>query len=199
MRVLLVMLLALVGVLGWEWYDWRPPEPPPVEAPREAAPVLPPKGVVGELPELERYAVVAERPVFNEDRRPSKGEPSTTEEPPPEEPSPPPQYDLTAVLITPGSKTAWLKRPGEPLSERVLEGDQIEGWTLAQIREDRILLERQGEKNTLVLRDFSNKGAVSPPSRGGAVPAPRRPPDAERTPRPPRTSERPRRPEKVAN
>ncbi len=199
MRALVGIALVLAGLLGWEWYGWRPPQPPSVEAPRDTPPGPPPKVVVAELPEPERYAVVAERPVFNEDRRPSKGEPVVKEEPTPEEPAPLPQYDLTAILLTPAGKTAWVKKPGETGTERVIEGDQLEGWTVAQIREDRIILERQGEKNTLVLRDFSKTSALAPAPAGAGAKAPRRPPNAQVPPSPPRTTERPRRPEKVAN
>lgn len=199
MKPLAWVALVLGVILAWEWYSWQPPKPPVVEVSGEKSPDAPPEVVLAELPEPEHYGVVAERPIFTQDRRPPKGEPTAKEEPVTEEPTPLPDFDLTAILLTPAGKTAWLKKPGGMGIERLLEGDQLEGWTLSQIREDRVILERQGEKNTLVLRDFSNKKVGTPQAARGAVKQPQRSPGAQRPPIQPRATERPKRPDKVAN
>lgn len=199
MKVLVGLATVLAGLLAWEWHSWQPPTPPTQEARGDQPPASPPQVVVAQLPEPEHYLGVGERPIFTQDRRPAKGEPPVKEEPATEEPTPLPDLDLTAIMLTPASRMAWVKKPGAVGTERLLEGDQIEGWTLTQIREDRITLERQGEKNTLVLRDYSSKKVGAPQVARGAVKQPPRSPGAQRPPVQPRATERPKRPDKVAN
>jgi general secretion pathway protein N len=128
----------------------------------------------------DSYASIIERPLFRPDRKP---------EPPPE--ALPKQesaaerqaldtIDLTAVLISPSAVSAWVTDPGKPRPQRLRIGDEFKGWAVREILEDRVVLERQGERNALVLRDYSKMPppAASPP---GSSPAAQR-----RQPRPPR-------------
>jgi len=198
--VLGIVAAVLALVLALEWYDWSPPQPLKVPDASDTPPETPPRAVVADLPDVDHYSVVAERPIFAEDRRPAKGDVAVKEEPPPEEPTPAPEYDLTAIVLTPTIKTALVKKAGDGTVERVLEGDVLEGWTLAQIREDRIILERQGEKNTLVLRDFPAKGSTAKAPAGGASKQPQRSPGAQRPPgmpRPPAPQRPPERPKRA--
>lgn len=161
------LVLLLGGVLLVQWLPWRPHQPDIrlesgelTEA--EAAPPVAPR-LPDELPDIDHYAVIAERPLFVSDRRPPSGE--TESEAPEEEPPAKLEYDLTAVVMSPEGKTALLQKPGEKKVERALEGDLLDGWTLTQILEDRVVLERQGEKNSIVLRDFSEKQAAPEPKQ----------------------------------
>ena len=181
-RILSVLTLLLAAGLLFEWYAWRPADPVRSagsgEQTSSASSDTLPKATVAEIPDPDHYAVVAERPLFVEDRRP-QGADGPAEVAPPEEASARPEYDLSAVVMTPAGRTALLVKSGAQAAERVVEGDTLDGWTLAQIRDDRVILERQGEKNTIMLRDFSEKQSPSPPNRGSAN-VPPRPRGAER-------------------
>jgi hypothetical protein len=172
-------VLLLFGFLILLWKDW--PQPlsqagfgdesagaagTQIEsAPDPLARLKPP-------PERETFASVIERPIFRPDRKP---------EPPPDEEqaaSATPEtnaqldtMDLTGVLITPAIVSAWVKDPAQPKLRRVRIGDDFEGWSVREILEDRVLLERQGEEYALILRDYSKESLAAAPA-----PVPRRTP-----------------------
>jgi len=169
MRVLLTFCaLLLGGLLAIQWLGWRPVNPLAdleQEQSNETAGVPPVSpSTLGEVPDVDHYAVISDRPLFVPDRRPPSDEAAETDVPEEELPAKL-EYDLTAVVMSPEGKTALLQKPGEKKVERALEGDLLDGWTLTQILEDRVVLERQGEKNTIVLRDFSEKQAAPAPKQ----------------------------------
>lgn|GEM_PF-4399075 len=67
------------------------------------------------------------------------------------------RLNLNAVLITPSESSAWVWDPAKKASVRLRLGDELEGWSVREVRSDRVQLERQGERNTLVLRDYKNQ------------------------------------------
>jgi hypothetical protein len=79
--------------------------------------------------------------------------------------------DLSAVIITPTLVSAWVNDPSQPRLRRLRIGDDLEGWSVQEILPDRVLLERQGEVNALILRDYGNTPTTAP-----QMPIPRRPP-----------------------
>jgi len=87
---------------------------------------------------VESYAVVLERPVFNESRRPEAESGESVEELVAEssEQAGDPGVRLTGVVMTPEEKIVMLTpQQGEPLIARegtVLEGDQL-GWSVSAI------------------------------------------------------------------
>lgn len=186
--VFALLALALAAVLGWQWRDWPPSHPPPrTEDPATAQvqtsqpPQENPLDLLTPLGEKEEYAVVTERPLFLPDRRPP------SEEPPPEDASPEPEQladldrlDLNAVMITPAASLAWVRDPSQKKLVRLEPGDDLLGWSVQEILSDRVLLQRQGETDTLILRDYKNmpppkpplrrQAARKPPRRGGTQP-----------------------------
>lgn len=173
------LAFALLGLLAWQWQDWPPVRPevgadPALEG---HVPDAPPDLLATLKPPADRdsYASIVERPLFRPDRKP---------EPPPDEepavaPAPGPELaldtlDLNAVMITPTGVSAWVKNPAQPKLQRLRLGDELAGWSVREIRDDRILLERQGEEYALVLRDYSK----APPPTAAPMPVPRRPPKA---------------------
>ena len=109
--------LALFGVLYSQWRGWPPaapeaPQPPAVieaqqngdEAPSAADLLTPP-------PPKEDYASVMERPLFLPDRRPPPEEPEQEDEAEPEALTELDGMDLTAVVITPSTVSAWVVGP----------------------------------------------------------------------------------------
>lgn len=174
-----MIVLALLGLLVLQWKDWPPETSRPVAgehaaAENGAASETPPDPLARLKPAADRdsYASIVERPLFRPDRKP---------EPPPEEAptaaSAPgtdlalDTLDLTAVMLTPTNVSAWVKDPSQPKLRRLRLGDEIEGWSVREILEDRVLLERQDEEYALVLRDYSKAPPTAAP-----MPIPRRPP-----------------------
>jgi hypothetical protein len=197
--VLAFVCLAIGGLLAYQWKDWPPPNP--AARPVGQAPVA--AGAAGEAdpdplarlspPEpRDAYAAVIERPLFRPERKPP--DPDENE---PEQPEPEPEVattldgmDLSAVVITGGVTSAWVKPPGSGDLIRLRLGDDLEGWSVKEIQPDRLVLERQGERDELPLRDFAAAPPAMPPT-----PTPARPrPDAQRQaqgPTPPGRSARP--------
>jgi hypothetical protein len=165
-RLLLGFVLVLAAILLFQWRDWRlelpgalaPDAVPEVEmasapASPEAAPMPRPE---------EDYIAVLERPLFLPERRPPEDEP--VEEPADEdlaaEVADLARLDVTATLIlSPTEASVWVRDPDQPELVRLRLGDDYEGWTVAKIEGDRILMERQGMQETLDLLDFSRGGS----------------------------------------
>lgn len=174
MRLLFAAIAAaLCGVLVLQWHGWHPSAPAapvsssdaaasasPTELPQASDLLLPP-------PAKEEYASVSERPLFLPDRRPPPAEPEDEEESLPDELSDLAGTDLNAVLITPALVSAWVRAPGSQELTRLRLGDDFEGWTVSGIEPDRLVLERQGETNELILRDYANAPAAPPPTVRG--------------------------------
>lgn len=171
MRVALsVLALLLAGVLASQWWGWSPgggvPGPPAVSTQSSAAEDRPGStlpDVSLELPPQEDYASVVERPLFLPERRPP------AEEDEPEAPAPEltelDGTDLTAVVITPALVSAWVRGPNDQEVQRLRLGDDFLGWTVKTIEPDQLVLERQGETNRLLLRDYENAPPPIPPTR----------------------------------
>jgi general secretion pathway protein N len=185
LRWVLVGLAALLAaVVGLEWLDW-PPTPPQGAAPPPTSSGTPagaktakPGEGVPPLEDKDQYAVVMERPLFLPDRRPPPEEPEEPEAKKPEIDPDLSKVSLTAVLLTPKDTSAWVEDPEEKVLVRLHLGDELHGWTVKEILGDRLVLVRQGDTDTLVLRDYKNR-----PQPGRNLPArPRRPP--QRTSRP---------------
>lgn len=184
-------VLALLGVLALQWMDWPPTLPGPGvndQSTESAATDTSPDLVPELMAKLEApdprgsYASITEHPLFRPDRKP---------EPPPEEEPIAPDIaqekqalsaiDLSAVLISPTVISAWVRDPSKPKLERLRIGDNFNGWTVQDILADRVLLERQGEQDALILRDYSQ----TPPPAASRPPAQRRPMQRQPIPAPP--------------
>ncbi|MGB5832006.1 MAG: hypothetical protein WBG92_08445 [Thiohalocapsa sp.] len=161
-------VLLLCAVLLLQWRDWPPgvPAPPTGTSSEITEPtsgetsagseiLLPPQAI-------EDYASVAERPLFLPDRRPPPDDPEPEEDAMPEQLTELDGIDVTAVLISPSSVSAWVRRPNQRETTRLRLGDEFDGWTVEKIEPDRIVLERQGETDQLVLRDYQNAPAFTP-------------------------------------
>jgi len=169
--------LLLVTLLFLQWRDWPPslPERPERLSPAELATGdARPKGTLEPMAPLEEYASIIERPLFLPERRPPPEESDEPEEAPAEEPTDLDGVDLNAVMITSGLISGCVRAPASQDLVRLRIGDEFEGWTVSRIEPDRLVLERQGEIDELILRDFANAPARSPPTPR-AAPRPRRP------------------------
>ncbi|UHD14215.1 hypothetical protein [Thiocapsa bogorovii] len=173
------VLLALASTLFFQWKDWPPG---PSGAGLDSASSPGPNTLAGSEPDAatqlpppdpkDAYASVTDRPLFRPQRRPE-------EEVDPEEQASAESdtatslegMNLSAVIITPTLVSAWIQDPNEPRLRRLRIGDDLEGWSVQTILPDRVLLERQGEQDALILRDYGKT-----PSPAAPMPVPRRPP-----------------------
>ncbi|EGV31319.1 hypothetical protein ThidrDRAFT_2185 [Thiorhodococcus drewsii AZ1] len=176
-----ILLFLLLAVLALQWKSWPPTAPVAKVGDGSSQPAQPsstdpsqpnPLEKLKSLEDKDTYANVLERPLFRPDRRPLP-----PEEDVPDEPSTPDNaveldtVDLTAVLISPALVSAWIRDPAQPKLVRLRIGDEYSGWSVQQIQEDRVLMERQGEEHALRLRDYS-KASPTAPAR---VPSKQRP------------------------
>lgn len=215
MKVLFALIaFALTTVLFSQWRNWPPPAPQvSATAPNASADETPqqpeenPLDLLTPLGEKEDYAQVTERPLFLPDRRPPVEEELEEMPAEPEQIGDLDRMDLNAVMITSGESAAWVRDPSKNELLRLRPGDELVGWSVEEILSDRLLLERQGETDTLILRDYKNmpppvaprqnRTARKRPQQAPRKAAKGRPqePDAERpnaSPRPGPRNTRPR-------
>jgi hypothetical protein len=103
------------------------------------------------MPDRASLAVILERPVFSETRRPSEdpaGAQATATD-----------FTLAGVVISPSERSALVKPGNSGMIQRVREGDDIGGWMLVEIALDRIKV-RRGAIETEMLIDYA---APAPP------------------------------------
>jgi general secretion pathway protein N len=177
--------LLLCGALFLQWRGWPPRLPVAPEAQREPTPAaIEPltSSPLEPMPPEEDYASVIERPLFLPDRRPPPPEPESPEDSGPEEASDLSNVDLNAVMITPGLISAWVRIPTARDLVKLRIGDDFEGWTVSNIEPDRLVLERQGKVDELILRDYTNAPAPIPPTRQPRAPRQDRRPQPDQPP-----------------
>jgi hypothetical protein len=169
-RLFAACALILVGVLYVQWRSWPPAPPQAAAAQQGNAPaaipgdqVPAPEDLLLPPPPKEDYASIVERPLFLPDRRPPPDEPEEQEPTEPEAPSDLDGTDLTAVIITPAAVSAWVRPPKSKETERLRLGDDFQGWTVKTIEADRLVFERQGETNEVILRDYAHSPPTVPP------------------------------------
>ncbi len=110
------------------------------------------------LPELkqskktaESYIDMVERPLFIQGRRPVVEEMEEVET---KEVAKVDNIVLFGVYSVKDEKTALfnIKGSGDRTYSKKIEGDDVSGWSLAEILNDRVVLEQSGNKQTLMLR-----------------------------------------------
>lgn len=119
-----------------------------------------------ELPPLEDYRQMVERPLFMETRRPGA---ETNEAAAPQSPPRPINLKLMGVVWTPHGKIALLV-DAKGKYRRLKMQDMLDGWTLVDLESDRATLQ-QGEKREVL--PLLKKRPKPPP---GTQPAPAPPP-----------------------
>ncbi len=184
---LVILVVALGALLALQWLGWPPDREAASSddsgtsaAPVPAPAVESPLDLLSPPEDIEDYVVVVERPLFLPDRRPpSEDEADQEADVPVVDDAALRGLDLNAVIMTPGRVVAWVRNPAEKELQDLELGDEINGWNVKEIQADRLVLERQGQTDTLTLRDYQNM----PPPRP-AVRIPPRPAD-RRKPQPP--------------
>jgi hypothetical protein len=114
------------------------------------------------LPADDAVDLITARPLFSESRRPYEPPPAPVEEVMPETSSPGLPLELAGTYLTGTDQAALLMvAGGAPTWLR--KGEQIEGWQIEAIAQDRVELRREGRHQVLQLRDDI---AVSTTTRG---------------------------------
>ena len=167
MKVLLAFLslglAAVVFVEFWYFYEQRGtwvPEPPAPVAAEVPSTVLPGSDEF-KLPPLDTYETVGERPLFVDGRRPPSGEPED-EVAPVVENAPAPKLTLMGVFMTPQGATALVRNEVTKEVLRRRPGEDIDGWQVAAIEADRLVVSQGAKQEVLPLRDYSRP---APPVR----------------------------------
>jgi type II secretory pathway component PulC len=98
----------------------------------------------------ESYAVMAERPLFIEGRRPV---PEEEDETVAEDAAKIDDLELQGVYSVRDQKYALFSQQGkEQKFVKKSEGDEVSGWSLLEILTDRVILEQSGQEQSLMLR-----------------------------------------------
>jgi general secretion pathway protein N len=167
--VLFLLALALQIGLG-RGYSWLPPEGDAAVAESVAIDRTPFK-----LPAESEFAATQERPLFNEDRKPTPDEPS--EESAPQPPSAPLNIALTGVVLTPDVRVAMVQDKSKNASIALKEGMPMPGdqggWTLTKINpRSAIFRETSGEEIEVELTTAVANPKANVPARSAAAAAP---------------------------
>lgn len=171
-------VLGLAAVLAWmgagRGYGWLADsgEPPPVTGVGriDGEPVA--------MPPETQFAEIQQRPIFNEDRKPTPPAPPT--DAPPPLAAVPLNVTLTGVIVTPTVRLAMMQdnAKNEAVSLRVgmpLPGDQ-QVWTLSEIKSRSVVFKNASDETAEVELQVAAVAAVAPPaSRLPAPPAPQQP------------------------
>lgn len=161
----LALWALLVWALGLAGLGQRIVPLPGDPAMIQRLPALPPAGG-NRLGDFSRYAEIAARPVFAEDRRPhpfflsaDNGQAAA------------PTVRLTGVLLTETFKMATLTTE-QGVSLRLQQGqDPVQGWRLVALEPRRATVTGPGGPQTLELKVFDGKGGQPPTALGqGARP-----------------------------
>ncbi len=178
----LVPLVALAALIGFET-DWGRGLTKAV--PAAESPVVPKPVETALLPEYQLEGGLAartetvNRTLFNPTRRPAPvvavdASKATIRRG---------QFALTGTVVVEGMNAAYLREVAGGKSRRVMQGETVNGMTLAEVRPDRVVLAQGGETEELVLKVLPGpKTTTQPtpgaPAAGGAAAAAPVPPGA---------------------
>lgn len=115
---------------------------------------IPASGPPEPLSPIGAYRVLAERPLFTVNRQPYEPPPEPREQTP--RPAPrvaPPTFELSAVITTPSAQIALLRSDRSPSPVKLETGQDIDGWTVAEIRSDGVVLRNGARALTVKLRE----------------------------------------------
>lgn len=169
--VLFVLALAMQFGLG-RGYHWLDADKDATDTAGNAAIDHDPFG----LPPQSNYAATNQRPLFNDDRKPTKEEIDTTPDQPPTGPL---NISLTGTLLVgkPPARTAMVRENGKAQTIALKEGMPLPGdqgaWTLSQVKNRSAVFKSSGgeEVEVELAVAISGQKPNAPPRIGGAIPA----------------------------
>jgi hypothetical protein len=104
---------------------------------------------------LRNYEIITSRPLFTVDRKPYRIPvretlPAPVIERRERHREPTVSFTLSGVIRTPGTSVALLAKNGDDGTHRLHTGESLDGWTLREIRDDRVRMQN-GRSELLVL------------------------------------------------
>ncbi|MEM7169163.1 MAG: hypothetical protein AAF530_03285 [Pseudomonadota bacterium] len=162
-----LLLAAVCGLLGWfVWAQLGESEPgrsgsaeaKSVVAAAEVPDLPPPPDY--QMPPLEEFSIVIERPIFSQSRRPTEvvAEKATREVVREKL-----KFTLKGIIITDGERRALLSPEDGGKDITLVEGDEIKGWTLGTVESSQVIF-RRGAKETVLSLTFDAAPAFNPES-----------------------------------
>jgi general secretion pathway protein N len=139
----------------------------PSRAPANAGRTI--ASVAFSMPSRDSYADIDARPIFNPTRMPIDGaaDGSDTASKPP----PPPSSSLVGVIIDGDTRMALLRSEGAGFAKTVTVGDDVDGWKVAEVDADQVVLRAGSLSSSLKLE--APRAARQDGSATGISPAPR--------------------------
>jgi hypothetical protein len=154
---LMIMLGLALGPLIYVEMEQQEAGAPEVVAASEAPatrPIAPPQDAIFTMPPRGTYDEVIARPPFSETRRPAPPGATAVAN------DQPLAVTVIGTIVAPGGVRALVEH-GEPAQvTRVVEGQQIDGWTVKAILQEKIVLARSG--TTIELKVKGSAQATAP-------------------------------------
>ena len=143
---------ALIAVAIWPWLQ----SPAPARSAGAPTDTTSSPPALAALPPVARFSAVAERPLFSPLRRPAPGEKAAPAGPGIEQ-----RYHLLGLISTGSARRALLTEGKRRFA--IAEGATLEGWTVARIEHDRVVLSSPAGEAVLMLQPAAAEGWVDPP------------------------------------
>ena len=116
------------------------------------------------MPPLRDFGEVLARPVFSETRRPPAPEAAAAGTTAP--------FALVGVVLSANERHALVEHGQPARIDRVAEGQELDGWTLAAVQLDRVVLRRGDSRVEVKAKDWAPAAASLPRRTAGTVPPP---------------------------
>jgi hypothetical protein len=157
------LMVAVCVLLGWT-IQREITALPSTQAAAPAAvpaadPVAPAAAASIVVPDRDSLAVIVERPVFSESRRPSRSD---------EGPAPTLDFTLVGVVISGRERSAIVQPPRGGTVLRLAEGQEVGGWTVVEITPDHIVVRHDTTEAEMPLEYTT----PAPPVQAAKTPAP---------------------------
>jgi hypothetical protein len=146
-RIAVAVAAGAAGTLLLE-LAWPHALEPPPNTTQSPAEIQQPTNDVVPVGPLSDYLSIRERPLFTYDRRPFV----FVVEAAPVQVGPRAEFELTAVIVTSDTRLALLRSNLTPTARRVELNQTIDGWTLAEVTPDSVVLRQNEISVTVPLR-----------------------------------------------
>jgi type II secretory pathway component PulC len=154
------VLAGILVIAGLARTFWPLPASEDVaDAPELVAPLEFPSNALAVVDDMSAYAVIHQKSLFGTDRRQYVAPESVVSQP--SQDAAPVQVagatsatlslEVFGIVRTPDASLALVRSPGSTESRRLQVNDAIEGWTVAQIEDNKLVLRRGDEEQLLHL------------------------------------------------
>jgi hypothetical protein len=153
-RMTLLLIGGYIGALALGAYELQRVPSMPRAVSGQTAEGLPPLEIPPDaIKNIEAFDAIVERPLFNRERQPLAIIQGPVEPQPAARSQNTERMRLTAVLKEADSLTA-LVEDQSGVTRILHEGDKLGEWQIAEILDDRIVIESEGNKKTLEVHQF---------------------------------------------